>query len=249
MKTAGLIIILTAGAVFAQDDAATARQYLEQWMATQRMVSKEEQDWRVAKELLGERVGLIEREIVTLREQIAKTRAEMEEAADKIKELKDRNTYLKEGMSPVIDDLKGIELRTISILSWTPEPVRMRVAPLSHRIPANPAESRLSLSERYQNVIGTLNELNKAARELSISGEVRNLDDGRQFEATVFYVGLSQAYYVNDKMGLAGIGKLGPLGSWAWEERNELVEQVSQVIRVYRNEMPAAYVPLPAEVR
>lgn len=245
----GVVLAVAAGAAWAQEGMEEARQNLEKWLETQRLISKEEQEWRVGKELIQERVGLIRRESESLRERIAQTRQEMAEAAKKNDELKAQNEALKVGTKPVHDDIKALELRTLAILPWTPEPVRMRVAPLSQRIPANPAESKLTLSERYQNVIGTLNELNKAARELAVSGEVRKLADGRQVEATVFYVGLSQAYYVNEKSGVAGIGKLGPLGTWAWEERDGLVGPVAQVLSVYRSEKPAAYVALPVEVR
>ena len=242
-------LAVAAGAAWAQDGRDEARQHLEKWLETQRLISKEEQDWRVGKELVQERIDLIRREADALTEKIAQTKKESAEAAAKVAELKAQNEALKGGMKPLQHDLKQLELRTLAILPWTPEPVRQRVAPLSQRIPANPAESKLTLSERYQNIIGTLNELNKAARELSVSGEVRTLADGRQVEATVFYIGLSQAYYVNEKSGVAGLGKLGPLGTWEWEERNSLVAPVSQVLGIYRSEKPAAYVALPVSVK
>jgi hypothetical protein len=240
---------LTAGAAWAQEGLEETRQKLEKWLETQRLISQEEQDWRVGRELLRERVDLIEREAEALREKIAQTEKESAESAGKIAELKARNETLKNGMAPLAHDIKGLELRTLAVLPWTPEPVRLRVAPLSQRIPANPAETRLSFSERYQNVIGTLNELNKAARELAVSSEVRHLANGQQVEATVFYIGLSQAYYVNEKNGVAGIGKLGPLGTWAWEEQNELVGPVANVLGIYRSERPAAYTPLPVHIK
>ena len=242
-------LAVAAGAAGAQDGREEARQHLEKWLETQRLVSKEEQDWRVGKELVQERIDLIRRESDALTEKIAQTKKDSADAAAKVAELKAQNEALKGGMKPLQQDLKQLELRTLAVLPWTPEPVRQRVAPLSQRIPANPAESKLTLSERYQNIIGTLNELNKAARELSVSGEVRKLADGRQVEATVFYIGLSQAYYVNEKSGVAGLGKLGPLGTWEWEERNSLVAPVSQVLGIYRSEKPAAYVALPVSVK
>lgn len=245
----GAMLVIAAGAAWGQEDLETARQSLAKWLETERLVSKEEQDWRVGKELLQERIDLLRRETESLREKIAQTKKETSETTAKVAELKAQNAQLKSAVTPLSADIKQFELRTLAILPWTPEPVRLRVAPLTQRIPANPAESKLSLSERYQNVIGTLNELNKAARELSVSGEVRKLADGRQVEATVFYIGMSQAYYVNEKSGVAGIGKLGPLGTWMWEERNDMVAAISQVLGIYKSEKPAAYVPLPVSVK
>lgn len=242
-------LAFAACAACAQEELEAARQSLEKWLETQRLISKEEQEWRVGKELLQERVDLIRKESEALKGKIEQTRKETAEAAAKVAELKTQNEGLKVGVKALHDDIKNLELRTLAILPWTPEPVRQRVAPLSQRIPANPAESKLSLSERYQNVIGTLNELNKAARELSVSGEVRKLADGRQVEASVFYIGLSQAYYVNEKSAVAGVGRLGPLGTWEWVEQNDLVGPVSQVLGIYKSEKPAAYVALPVSVK
>jgi FtsZ-binding cell division protein ZapB len=239
---------VAAGSARAQEGLEAARLSLEKWLQTQQLISKEEQDWRAGKEMIQGRIDLMLREIEAMKEKIAQTRTEMTETENKNAELKTQNGAVKDGMKALGQDIKALELRTLAILPWTPEPVRLRVAPLSQRIPANPAESKLGLSERYQNVIGTLNELNKAARELAVSGEVRKIADGRQVEATVFYIGLSQAYYVNEKSGVAGIGRLGPLGSWEWVEQNTLVEPVSQVLGIYRGEKPAAYVPLPVSV-
>jgi FtsZ-binding cell division protein ZapB len=242
-------VMLLAGVATAQEDLENARQSIGKWLETDRLITREEQDWRVGKELVTERIELLRRESEALKEKIARTRQETADAAAQVAGLRAQNETLKAGLKPLQQDIKHLELRTLAILPWTPEPVRIRVAPLSQRIPANPADSKLTLSERYQNVIGTLNELNKAARELAVSGEVRKLADGRQIEATVFYVGLCQAYYVNEKIGVAGIGKLGPLGTWAWEENNGIAPTIAQVLGIYRSEKPAAFVSLPIETR
>jgi hypothetical protein len=106
----------------------------------------------------------------------------------------------------------------------------------------------MSLSERFQNVVGILNELNKFSREITEATEVRDLPDGSSAEVTVLYLGLGQAYYCNAKSGVAGVGRPGEKG-WVWEPRNDLVAAVADVIAVYRNEVPAVYVGLPVEVK
>ncbi len=244
----GVMLVIAAGAAWGQEDFETAKQSLEKWLETERLVTKEEQDWRVGRELIQERIDLIRREADALKERIAQTKKDMGEAAAKTTELKSLNELVKVGTKSLADDIKPLELRTLAMLPRTPEPVRLRVAPLTQRIPANPKECRLTLSERYQNVVGTLNEFNKATRELSVSGEVRKLADGRKVEVSVFYIGLSQAYYVNEKSGVAGAGLVGQYG-WTWEEHNDLVRPVSRVLAIYRGEAPAAYVPLPVSAK
>ncbi len=245
MRTILALTLMVAGTVLAQEEMENARQALEKTLETQRLISKEANDWRVGKEMMQERIDLIQRESETLKERITQTKKDQAEAEAKRAELQARNDLLKNSTKCLQHDIKAIEFRVLALMRRTPEPVRQRVAPLTQRIPSNPKETKLSLSERYQNVIGVMNELNKAAREISVGSEVRTLKDGRKTEVTVFYIGLSQAYYVNEKSGLAGIGKLGENGGeWIWEEQNDLVEPVATLLGIYRGEKPAAYVPL-----
>lgn len=244
----GVMLVIAAYAACAQEDLEAAKQSLGKWLETERLVTKEEQDWRVGRDLIQERIDLIRREADSLKERIAQAKKDMGDAAVKAAELKAQNDVIKAGTKSLSDDIKKLELRTLAMLPRTPEPVRVRVAPLTQRIPANPAVTKLTLSERYQNVVGTLNELNKATRELSVSGEVRQLADGRKVEVTVFYIGLAQAYYVNEKSGVAGVGLLGPYG-WTWEERNDLARPIARVLAIYRGESPAAYITLPVCVK
>ena len=240
MRTYFIILIALAAlhAAQAQDEA---RHTLEKFLETQRLVSKEEQDWQVGRELMQSRVDLLRREAESLRERIAQTKQDRTETETKLVELRTQNEVLKKGIAPLQDDIRKLESRVRGLLPRTPESVRQRVAPLSQRISA---ETKAGLSERYQNVVGVLNELNKTAREVSLASEIRTLRDGRQVEVSVIYIGLSQAYFLNEKSGVAGIGKLDDYGEWTWEEHPDSVKAIAAILGVYRGERPAVYVPI-----
>jgi len=250
MRHTGMtIMVLFATRLMAQEGIGQAKETLDKWYETQRILSKEETDWRVGREIMQDRVDLTKRESESVREKITKTQQEIAESEKKIAELKQVNETLKKGLAPLQHDIRTLELRVLSLVSRTSETVRQRVAPLTQRIPTTPTTSKLSISERYQNVIGVLNELNKVAREISIASEVRALKDGKQAEVTVFYIGLSQAYYVNEKSRIAGVGHLDEGGVWRWDEENQLVDAVAQVLGIYKGEKPAAYVPLAIKIQ
>lgn len=236
-----LLTTLALAALHAAQAQEDARQSLEKLLETQRLVSKEENDWLVGRELMQGRVDLLRRESETLRERIEQTNRDRAETEAKLAELRAQNEALKQGAKPLQDDIRKLESRVRGLLPRTPESVRQRVAPLSQRIMV---ETKAGLSERYQNVVGVLNELNKTAREVSVASEIRTLLDGRQVEVTVFYIGLSQAYYLNERSRVAGIGKLGDYGQWAWEEHNDSVDAIAAILGVYRGERPAVYVPI-----
>ena len=51
-----LILALATFAAWAQEDLDAAKQSIEKWLETERLITKEEQDWRVGKEVLQERI-------------------------------------------------------------------------------------------------------------------------------------------------------------------------------------------------
>jgi hypothetical protein len=107
-------------------------------------------------------------------------------------------------------------------------------------------EIKMSLSERFQNVIGVLNEMNKFSREITVASEVRDVEGEGSAEVSVVYLGLGQAYYTNVKGGLGGVGRPGAEG-WQWEVRDELIGLIADVIAIHRNEKSAGYILLPFE--
>jgi hypothetical protein len=136
-----------------------------------------------------------------------------------------------------------------------PEPLVERVEPLSQRLPKTAEEaaaSKLSLSERYMNVIGVLNDIAKWNREVTVATEVRTMTDGSQVQVAVIYVGLGQAWYAggegkDGKPTVAGTGTSTATG-WTWKPANELAADIDKVIAIYKNEQLATLVRLPVQI-
>jgi hypothetical protein len=224
------------------------RSALEKWIELKLLLSREREDWRAGKRTLEDRVDLLRTEVDAWREKTMQATNELVGTEAKLAELNARKAELKAGTADLVPFISGLEARLRTQLQRCPAPFQDRVRPLSQRMPAQPETTTLSLSERFQNAIGILNEMAKFGRELTEVSEVRDLPDGSRAEVTVLYVGLGQAYYCNEKGGLAGIGRPSDNG-WIWEARNDLVGDVSAALAIYRNEKAAAYVALPAEVQ
>jgi hypothetical protein len=221
---------------------------LEKWVETQRLVSAEKSRWRVGRELLVDRLDLLRREAAALREKTAQSRGDVGSADARLAELTARAEELKATTAGLDVLVAECETRLRALLTRAPEPFRERVKPLSVRLPADPAQPGITLSERFQNVIGILNEMNKFNQELTDAVEVRALPDGQTAEVSVLYLGLGGAYYANPGSGLGGYGVPGPQG-WDWIRADELAGPVAEAAAVFRNERPAAYVGLPAAVK
>jgi hypothetical protein len=100
---------------------------------------------------------------------------------------------------------------------------------------------------RFQNLVGIVNEVNKFAREITMTSEIRTLADGSSAEVTVVYLGIAQAYYAGSGGKIAGFGSAGPEG-WTWTVANDMAPQVSKLVAILKNESPAEFVPLPLKV-
>jgi hypothetical protein len=226
----------------------SARATLARWMETQQIISKEKKDWQIGKEVLEQRISLIENEIAALEAKVAEARSGIGEADTKRQELLKENDALKEASSALESVIGRLEGKARRMVASLPDPIRERVQPLSQRIPKDPASTGLSLGERYQNVVGVLNEVNKFNRDVTVTSEIRSLPDGSSAEVRAMYIGLGQGYYVTTGGELAGVGRPGPDG-WEWAAANDMAAEIARAIAILQNESVPAYVPLPVTIQ
>jgi FtsZ-binding cell division protein ZapB len=239
-----------AGAVAVEAGSSVdgVRASLEKWVDTRKVISQEKRDWDLGQEMLNERISMLEREIETLRARIAEAQESITDADQKRAGLLEENEALKAASSGLAESMAVFEIRTRSLLNRMPDPIRERVKPLSQRIPVEVGETKLSFAERFQNVVGILNEVNKFNREITVTSEVRALPDGTSAEVAAMYVGVSRAYYVGGNGTIAGYGTAGADG-WVWTAADEIAPQVARSIAILKNEQVASFVQLPVEIQ
>ena len=227
----------------------TTRTVIEQWVETQRLISKDKHDWALDQESLNSRIEMIRSEIADMQEKIAKGRHDVNEADESQAALFEENEQLKKGSKELGKIITRLEIKTLALNKKLPETIRDsdRVKPLRQRIPEDPNESRLSLSQRFMNVIGILNELNKFDHEITVTSEVQKLNDGSSIEVSAMYIGLGQSYYVNANRTIAGIGRPSANG-WSWESADETAGKIKDAISILKNEKAATFIPLPVKV-
>lgn len=229
------------------DRIGLARAEIEQWVETRRIISAEQRDWELGRQVLNDRIAMVQREIDALRVRIGEADASIGEADKKRAELDAENQRLQDASSALDGTVAGLEARTRELLPQLPEPIRERVRPLSQALPVDPANTALPLARRYQNVVGILNAVNKFQREIAVTSEVRELGDGTRAEVTVFYLGIGRAFYASADGRYAGVGSGGAEG-WAWQPADEAAAAVVRAIAILKNEATAAFVRLPLRI-
>jgi len=220
---------------------------LSKWIETQQIISKERNDWQQGKEILQGRIELVGKEVSQLRERITQSEAAVAESHKKRDELSAQNDQLKEVGAQLAAAVTEMESQVQKLSKMAPEGVATRLTPLLQRIPTNAEKTRISTAERFQNVLGILNELNKANSEITIAYEIRQLSDGSSSEVQVVYVGLAQAYFLSPR-GEAGIGKPSENG-WQWRSANDQAGAILTALEIIQGKHPPAFVALPITIQ
>lgn len=246
--------VLAAGVASAAADPATvtatpesARAALAKWVETQQLIAKERQDWQQGKLILESRIDAVGGEIAALKVRLAETRRSAAEANEKKAGEVAENATLQKAGAELAGWVADLEKGLRSLQARLPEPLLQKIKPLLDRMPADPRSTNVSLAERYQNVVGILNEVGKFNNDITMVTEVRTLSDGKPAEVRTVYVGLAQAYFVSPK-GDAGIGHPGASG-WDWTGAREIAPRIEQVVEVLQNKAKPQFVPLPVNVQ
>lgn len=245
-------VVLVATAARPGDEESNAglestRAVLGKWIETQQIITRERNEWQQGREILGGRIDLLRKEYFSLQEKIEQAQKDVGESAARRAELQKEDDELQAVDQQLVTAVTKLEADVRKLRSSLPEPTQKRLAPLYQRIPEDAANAHASVAERFQNVLGILNEVNKDGTELKVEFEVRNLADGKPSEVRTLYVGLAQAYYVSSG-GEAGIGKPGPDG-WKWQPSKAIAGDVLTALDIIQGKHTPAYVPLPVSIQ
>jgi hypothetical protein len=246
-----LIVLIVLGVLISRSPAAEspykeARSSLEKWVETRQLISKTEAEWVSDKETLQQTVQLFERELASLNEQISKFSTNNSQVARERAEADALKSSSETALNVMREFAAGLEANLKLLAPRLPLPLQEILKPLLNRIPSE-ANTRMSAAERLQVCVGILSELDKFNIGVSLFSEKRTNPKGEEVAVETVYVGLGAAYFVNDSGDFAGIGVPGAKG-WNWQTKSELAETIREIIQIYRNERPARFVSLPAEI-
>lgn len=225
-----------------------ARTGIEQWVQTRQLISRTRSDWESEKEMLVQSKALYERELAGIADQRSKVSTNSvqvdRERATAEQELKESNDMLEHARGVIA----GLEARIRAVAPRLPVPLLETMRPLLSRLPEEPASSRVGVTERTQTVVSLLNEIDKFNHAVTLASEKRRNAAGEEVAVESVYIGLGAAYFVNQTGDFAGTGHPGAQG-WEWAVNTDLASSVREVVRIYRGERTATFVPLPVTIR
>jgi septal ring factor EnvC (AmiA/AmiB activator) len=234
-------------ALSGQNKITETRDVLDQWVETRQLISEEKADWKVEKSILSDTVQLLSSEL----ERLEKALADLEASATAADEDRTRLAAEKETLTAasavVLNNIGALETQLKAILQTLPEPLINKIKPLIRRLPDDPAETKLSLGERVQNIVGILSQADKFNTTLTETSESREMPSGKVVEVRTLYWGLAIAYYVDASGEYAGIGYPGA-GGWDWPQIEGAGPEIKKLIDIYEGSGEIQFVEVPARI-
>ena len=223
------------------------RNTLEQWIETQQIISEEQNDWKVEQSILEETRTLLNNELERLSESISELEISATAADEKRNEINRTKDTLKSAADTIAVNVAALEAKTFKILPLLPEPLTERINPLIRRLPKDPETTSLSLGERVQNIVGILSQANKFNNTITLTSEVRTVDNTTEVQVNTLYWGLAIAYFVDASGEYAGISYPSANG-WQTSSIANAGLQIRELISVYEGDGDIKFVEVPAKI-
>lgn len=223
------------------------RSVLDKWIEAKQIVSKEKSDWRVEEVIFTDTKAVLTNELKRLN-QILEDFASSTTSADQvIEELTLRRALLLAGTDAVESTMADLEAQIKTIVQGLPAPLVEIIKPLLRRIPADPENTKSSVGERMQNIVGILSQADKFNNTLVRTSESREISPGKVVEVRTLYWGLAMAYYVDTSGEFAGIGIPGAEG-WKWTPVEGVGSSIRKLLEVYEGVTEIQFVSVPARI-
>ncbi len=225
----------------------------EKYFELVKLISKEKGDWQLEREILKDRTQMVLDQIAELTSKTKEEESKITEADTEREKLQAQLDDLLAVEKTQFETIRRIEAQVKKMLPMLPAPLAQKIAPLASRLPKDDLKQediKLSISQRFGNVLGILNEINKFHSDIALVNERRDLGDGRQAEVETMYLGLSQGFYAGsgETANEAGVGWPTPNG-FQWEKTPEQAESIARMIRIYKNAEVAEFVPIEVSLR
>ena len=226
------------------------RSTVKEWIAVEKTISAEATEWSEKEILLKDLLNVTEAEIKVLESSISELAANRTEADKTRRKLLLEQEQLSEHHALVPTCLETVEPELQALRQQLPQPLVEKLVPFYQKLPENPRQTSLGIAQRMQTVIGILTAIQQFDRTITVSDELRALDNnGTQGEVRSVYIGLGAAYYYRVSGQDAGIGYPGDQG-WVWESQPSLRTEIEEVIAIAgQSTAEARFVALPVSVR
>lgn len=242
-----------AAASETQDYLALSRDLLNKYYETQKLLAKEESEWKTGKEIVSSRLALLQAQMKELADKTAEQQKTITTNDTDREKLDAQNKELLATQDLQVQSIGKLESRVHKLWPLLPLFLQEKIKGQYERLPRPEMKAediKASVGERFVNVLIVINEVNKFHSDITVVNERRKLASGRELEVRVLYLGLAAAYFAGsgETADVGGMLVPGPTG-WEAVEDAKVAARVSEVIAMNKGEKVAGFVSLPVKIR
>lgn len=243
----------TPAAQATRDYLALSRDLLSKYYETQKLLAKEESDWKTGREILDSRLSLLQAQLKELTEKTAEQQKTITVNDTEREKLDAQNRELLASQDMQVEAIRKLEERVHRLWPLLPGALQEKIRGQYERLPKagmKVSDIQAAAGERFVNVLIVINEVNKFHSDVAVLNERRRLADGRELEVRVIYFGLAAAYFAGsgDTAQVGGMLVPGPQG-WLAVEDPQIAPLVDRVIAMQKGDQVAGFVSLPVKIR
>ncbi len=212
-----------------------------EWIQAKKLISQEAAAWKSEKATLSDLNAIRTKEIEQLNEFVKAAETRVTELSEQRKKSTEEQANVRKWRSEFDAKFTTLEASVKVLLSGFPSPLQEKIADASQRI-REPEKDR-SLQDRVRDVLLVLQAAREFDSNFTVVTDIREVQ-GAKREVRVIYMGLSQAWYVDDSGTLSGHG-IPTKDGWQWTEDRSIASAVRKVIDIQTGEATAAFVTLP----
>ena len=235
-----IAFVLAATFTFGQE-AGEVQTALQQWVKTKQLISSERANWAAEKVTLSDLNEIRQREIEQLGDFTKTAAARVKDIDGKRKQFTEEEADLKLWRRNLGAAVNSLEDQLLPLLPLFPSPLRSKVEEAILRIetpdPARP------LQHRSRDVLLVMQAYLNFRNAITVDTDIRRID-GEDREVQVLYLGMTQAWYVDQTGNYSGFGVPSPDG-WTWTEEPVLAAPVAEAIAIQTRSASPAFVKLP----
>lgn len=238
----GLAVAGQAGAQAPVESPAAVRAGVAAWLQQERQVAELDREARERSQTVERLLQVLRVEEEALEAAVKASESAVSLASEERTRLQAERDALRASVEVLASALPALEERVRVLVPQLPAPLQELVSPLYQRLDREGSSS----SERLQNVIGILMQVDRFARAITAQSSMQDVG-GRSVEVTTLYVGLAFALFSDESGTHAGFLRPGPEG-WQTVLAPEQAEPIRQAMQTYRDPQLASFVSLPVEI-
>ncbi len=221
--------------------ASEVQTTIKEWVKTKQLLSQEKTAWAVDKETLTELNTIRLQEIEQLNEYTDAAGTRVEEITQQRQQFQTEEAELKVWRRNLETETSALEKELLPLIPLFPAPLRAKVEEAVLRIES--LDSERTLQHRTRDVLLVMQAYLNFQSTVTLDADIRPIA-GEDREVEILYLGLTQAWFVDQTGKHSGFG-MPTASGWQWIDDPRIAVQVRQAIDVQSRRATPAFVTLP----